>query len=159
MTMPNKDTRNEPGVRSRGKRANPETIAILLLCLVVCIYVSFHKTNDLIDHHDNHVAHKDVHAEAPVRVVGTERLAHEDLFLETLKSCLPETQKKKCKTFIPEGSSTQRVALIAPPGDMTHIFFRLLQVVLERAKRKQPNLDIELIPTTHVAPYGYGKTQ
>jgi hypothetical protein len=160
MVIPAKfDKKNAPKSinKRKGKRAGPEIVAILLLCFLVSLYVSFHQTSQMIEHHEKSITNQVVHADAPIRRIGTEPLAHEDLFRKTLKSCLPH-ENKNCKTFVPEDSVGERVALIAPPGDMTRLFFRLMQVVLGRAKKKK-KIDMELIHTTHIAPYGYGKTQ
>lgn len=160
MTLPNKQTaRNREAQKtSSGKRAKPEFIALFLLCLTISIFVSVRKTMEVMLHHDNHASDKHEHAHAvPVRQVGTEPLEHEHMFTATVKSCLPE-QKKSCKLFVPENTTAQRVALVAPPGDMASVFFRLLEVVVGRAKRKR-KVEIDLILTTHIPPYGYGKTQ
>jgi hypothetical protein len=160
MPVPNKESARgrEPQRRTPGKRAKPELVGLLLLCLVVSIFVSIRKTQEVMDHHDLHVSHKDEHAQAlPIRKVGTEPLKHEEIFSETVKSCLPESNKH-CKLFIPEHTTAQRVAVMAPPGAMEKIFLRLLEVVVGRARRKK-KVDIELVSTSHVPPYGYGKTQ
>jgi hypothetical protein len=157
MKLPKKRSKHVQKIgNKKRKRAPLEIIVILLLALLVSIFVAFHKTSQLMEHHDSSREKMFEHANAPVRYVGTEPLPHEELFMKTLKSCLPQ-ENKKCKEFVPEDSG-QRVAFLAPPGDLSHVFFRLIQVVLGRAKKKK-KIDIELIPTTHVAPYGYGKTQ
>jgi hypothetical protein len=160
MAVPNKETARgrEAQRRKPGKRAKSELVGLLLLCLVVSIFVSIRKTQEIVEHHDVHVSHKDEHAqELPIRKVGTEPLQHEASFSETIKSCLPE-DNKHCKLFIPEHTTAERVAVMAPPGDMEKIFLRLLEVVVGRARRKK-KVEIELVSTSHVPPYGYGKTQ
>lgn len=140
------------------KRAGPEILAIFLLCLIASVFVSSNKTQEVQQHHDETVQHKEDHTHGvPVRKVGAEPLANEQLFLSTIKNCLPQTNKK-CKKYIPENTSTQRIAIMAPPGDMTQGFLRFMDTVVERAETKH-DIDIALIPTSHIAPYGYGKTQ
>lgn len=139
-----------------GKRAKPELVGLFLFCLLLSIFVSFQKTQQILEHADVGL-HKEKHAqELPIRQVGTEPLEHEVMFWSTIKSCLPESNKH-CKLFIPDNTTTQRVAVIAPPGDMANAFHRLLELVVARAPRKK-KVDIALIPTTHIPPYGYGKT-
>ena len=159
MTLPKPTVRGlDPQRGTSDKRAKPELVGLLLLCLAISIFVSFRKTQEVLGHHDQHVSHKEEHAqELPIRQVGTEPLEHEELFSDSIKSCLPETNNH-CKLFVPEHTTAQRIAVLAPPGEMDKAFFRLLQVIVGRAGRKK-NVDIELVSTSHVPPYGYGKTQ
>lgn len=115
---------------------------------------------EVVEHHDIQASSRHEHAhEIPVRKVGTEYLEHEDMFSATIKSCLPENDKK-CKMFIPERSTSQRVALVAPPGDIAQTFHRLLKAVVGTANRKKKlDADIEVVLTSHIPPYGYGKNQ
>jgi hypothetical protein len=92
-----------------------------------------------------------------------EDLLHEELFQATIKSCLP-IDNAKCKQFVPEPvghgkKKVQRIAIIAPPGEISNSLRNRVHEILDH---QQPNanglLDIELIETTHVPPYGYGKT-
>lgn len=156
MKIASKRSKTGPKAGKRKKKAPTELLVLLLLALLASIFVGFHQTNQLIAHHDNSKEESIVHADAPIRHIGAEPLPHEDIFAQTINSCLPG-QNKKCKMYVPEESG-QRVALLAPPGDLTHVFFRLIQVVLGRAQKRELT-NIELIPTTHIAPYGYGKTQ
>lgn len=96
--------------------------------------------------------------------VEVEDLLHEDWFTDTIKSCVPG-DTKKCKEFIPDpidkAKKVQRVALVAPPGDISgSLLNRLEQVMLQHNHRskKEHLLDIDVVETTHVPPYGYGKT-
>lgn len=88
------------------------------------------------------------------------RLQHEEMFTNTLKSCLPAQKGKACKTYMPE--STERIGIIAPPGSMTTSLLRLIEFVVAHSKKadgsKVTNTTFEIIPTTHMPPYGYGKT-
>ena len=172
MTLPKVDANTTP-IRPRKatskqskstKQATRELLAILLLSLVVTCYYAFHQTTAMTQHHDQLTTNKVENLDHPLRSVGTEPLEHEEMFRRTLKSCLPQEDKKKCKTFIPEGSG-ERVALIAPPGDMSHPFFELVEAVIKnvnkrrKQKGRKDEVNVELIHTTHMPPYGYGKTQ
>jgi len=158
MTLPNKDTRQVQITTRRHKHGQRELFLVFLLCIVASFYVNVTRTLSLVEHHEAALSQKGIGAYAPVHAVRPDLLKHEDLFLKTLKSCLPQKTKAKCKTFVPEETTTERVAVMAPSPELTSSLFRFLQVVIGRAKRRGP-VDIELIPTTHMAPYGYGKTQ
>ena len=142
------------------KRARSQLIAGLAIVLVVSVFLSIHGTQEVLEKHEDLQSEKSIPlvAEVPIRKVEAKPLEHEESFFATIKSCMPETNPK-CKIFIPEHTTTERVALLAPPGDMSNAFFRLLNVVVERAKKKNSAVDMQVIPTTHMAPYGYGKTQ
>jgi hypothetical protein len=115
-------------------------------------------TEETVDRQELHFPGKETYAQLlHLGNVDIEMLEHEALLKQTMKSCLPESNKN-CKLYIPEKSTTQRVAVMAPPGDFQVDFHRLLQVIVSKA-RKMQQIDIQLIPTTHVPPYGYGKTQ
>ena len=90
-------------------------------------------------------------------------LPHEERFLSTIKSCVPSEHPDKCKQFLPQaknGTSYQRVALIAPPGYLSEVLLTHVRPIVEHHNHRSLVLDapIELFQTTHVPPYGYGKT-
>lgn len=94
-------------------------------------------------------------------------LEHEELFQSTVKSCIPgnETGKQACGQFIPlpKGNVTskvQRVALIAPPGQIYNPLLRSVERIVERhnSREDKKEFNIELFQVSHVPPYGYGKT-
>jgi hypothetical protein len=163
MAVPNKNTLDSHKIVKRakkGKNSSSRLVAIFILLFLAYIFFVLQNTIFVADEDGSPIMErKSVPVEeAPVRTVQIlQPLKHEQVLFDIVKtkSCLPQI-KKKCKTFVPENSG-QRVALIAPPGDMTNSFFRLLQVVLRRAQKKH-KIEMELIPTTHMAPYGYGKT-
>lgn len=76
-------------------------------------------------------------------------------FIDTLKQCLPE-KNKHCLKFVPDGATKERIALLRPPGAFGYIFTRFVQDVVDYHWSNTTKL--ELLPTSHVAPYGYGKT-
>ena len=139
------------------KRQTRIGLAIFLgICVMLSSFLSFRKTEDIFDRHKIHTIEKDKDAhQEPLSKV--EVLKHEGRFHETIKSCLPATNKN-CKLYVPEKTKAQRVAVMAPPGDFGLNFYRLLQTIVARARTTQ-QIDIELIPTNHVPPYGYGNTQ
>jgi hypothetical protein len=160
MAVPNRDTLDSQKIVKRAKKGNnfgSRLVAICILIFLTYIFVVLQNTIFVADEDGLPMERKSIPVEAPVRTVQIQPLKHEQVLLDIVKtkSCLPQI-KKTCKTFVPENSG-QRVALIAPPGDMTNSFFRLLQEVLGRAQEKH-KIEMELIPTTHMAPYGYGKT-
>lgn len=74
-------------------------------------------------------------------------------FSKTLKECRPEKQQE-CLQFIPD--KKERIAIIRPPGEFGYMFERFVSDVVEYHRTNTTNL--ELLPTSHVPPYGYGKT-
>ena len=154
MAVPNRDTLDSHKIVKRAKKGKNFGSRLVAICILLCfayIYVLLQSTIFAANEDGSPMERKSV------RTVQIQPLKHEQVLLDIVKTkqCLPQI-KKSCKTFVPENSG-QRVALIAPPGDMTNSFFRLLQVVLGQAQKKH-KIEMELIPTTHMAPYGYGKT-
>jgi hypothetical protein len=97
-----------------------------------------------------------------LEIIEVEDLDHEELFYSTIKSCIP-AENKKCNEFVPdnaEGKKVQRVALISPPGDISlSLLNRMEQVMIHHNhQHDKDSLDIDIITTSHVPPYGYGKT-
>ena len=138
----------------------------LLACLVfLCLALTFRQASKLLDEHEER--HKDPPAPVksqPLHALGIVRLTNELMFDDTLKSCMPGVddegeKKKKCGTYIPDGSK-ERIGILAPPGTVADALTWLLgQVVSTRKRKDKPAKEImEIIPTTHMAPYGYGKT-
>jgi hypothetical protein len=98
-------------------------------------------------------------------------LDHEEMFQATMKNCLPsegEKNKKgnpKCGEYIPEPTGddkkkVQRVAILCPPGDLSTALVKRVEQVMHHHNRRQSKLDLEIdvLETSHVPPYGYGKT-
>ena len=76
-------------------------------------------------------------------------------FSDTLKECRPE-KGKECLTFIPRGATKERIALLRPSGAFGTMFTRFVKNVVDHHWTNTTNF--ELIETSHVPPYGYGKT-
>ena len=83
-----------------------------------------------------------------------DNLQHE-AFLGTLKSCLPaELGGAKCKQFLPD-TGMERIGILRPPGALGFVFDTFVDEVI----RLHPsNHTMDIIKTSHVPPYGYGKT-
>jgi hypothetical protein len=80
------------------------------------------------------------------------------MFTNTLKSCLPAEKGDACKTFVPE--SSERIGILSPPGSMATFLLKLIHSVIAHGKKVDGSTvtRLEIVPTTHIAPYGYGKT-
>lgn len=76
-------------------------------------------------------------------------------FSDTLKDCRPQ-ENPKCLEHIPEGTTTQRIGLLRPPGTFGDMFTKFVRNVVYY--HWSNTTDLILIPTSHVPPYGYGKT-
>lgn len=154
MALPNKQTRTIDPRRRKRTASKHGGIKILLLLLPFLIYAFiFYRTS--IDFAELENAADTPPAEKTMDLLT---LPDEAMFSKTLKQCLP-AENRKCKTYVPENSG-HRIALLAPPGDMTKSFSKVVEHILNSAKHQtKDGIDIEWIPTTHMAPYGYGKTQ
>mmetsp|Transcript_33463 Transcript_33463/g.78917 ORF Transcript_33463/g.78917 Transcript_33463/m.78917 type:complete len:399 (-) Transcript_33463:1006-2202(-) len=148
---------------------------VFFCSVLICMVTTFMKAIELMEHHENHVRSEDSIGNIPINAmvsISAERLQHEDMFVNTLKECIPTTdetedggkkkkKKKECKTFVPEGSK-ERIAVLAPPGKMSPSLSKFVRFVLAKGKKagsdKVAMEGIEIVPNTHMAPYGYGKT-
>jgi hypothetical protein len=74
-------------------------------------------------------------------------MAAEESIAKTLRSCLG----KYCYDSRPDGSAVDRIALLAPPMSGEKQLLAFLQPLVSHDK------SIEIVPSTHVPPYGYGK--
>ena len=85
--------------------------------------------------------------------VGVEPLEHEAMFIDTLKDCMPGTETKECKTFIPNGSK-ERIAVLTPPGKMAMRLLKFINIVLMEGKKSKDgdfaSRQVDVIPTTHM---------
>uniref|UniRef100_A0A7S3L540 Uncharacterized protein n=1 Tax=Amphora coffeiformis TaxID=265554 RepID=A0A7S3L540_9STRA len=97
------------------------------------------------------------------KMMQVKEILHEQYFRKTIVDCLP-TRNPKCKTFVPESvgdnEKVQRVALVVPPGKVSLYILNHMTLLAQRynnnPKYKGPN--IEVFQTSHVPPYGYGKS-
>ena len=156
--------------RKRPQRPWDVLMVGLVMAVAVVAFISFAAPSK---HHpqQNSAVHNSVRRMKKPRpvVVEVDDLEHEGLFRKAAtKSCLPSKMgKKKCGEYIPDPiidtPAVQRVALLAPPGHLSgSLLTRIERIVKEHNQAaKESNgsiLPIKLIQTTHVPPYGYGKT-
>ncbi|KAL7580944.1 hypothetical protein ACA910_005761 [Epithemia clementina (nom. ined.)] len=105
--------------------------------------------------------------------VNLPSLQPESVYHGTFKSCLPDINKshhaqeeekgkskQNCREYIIPKSSRQRVAFIHPPGAIGNQVLRIIQVIADYHEKRAMKTDyvIDVIDTSHVPPYGYGKT-
>jgi len=101
------------------------------------------------------------------------KTSHEESFRKTIHSCNPDEQsssknndnKKKndCQQHVPtDTKSLQRIAIASPPGISSDTFTTALRRALLRhyysGDLNAMQTAMELVQTSHVPPYGYGKT-
>lgn len=161
MALPSKTTR-APRLRTRQSKnlSSLKALLALVLSMAVCglvFYQSFRDSEALVNHQNNNNPSASLVEPSIDEMIYATTLASEHFVYKTLKQCLPQVNTK-CKTFIPENSG-QRIALLTPPGDLATRFSTLVRAVISRAEELDTSLNIDFIPTTHIAPYGYGKTQ
>jgi len=161
--------------RTRQKPCDALLVYLLIAVAVVTLLSIFGPTLYLVEQQQNvrgggSGITVDSHL-PPRKIVQVDDLKHEELFRKTIKSCIP-AENPKCKEFVPDpleegdgnGSikkkKVQRVALVTPPGDIaSSLLNRIEDIAHEHNKRSnKKDLDIEVILTSHVPPYGYGKT-
>jgi hypothetical protein len=150
-------------------RVDWDVVAIYLLSasIFATLVSIFGPTIYIVEHH--HENSMDVREPKPAASVDVDDLSHEELFKKTIKSCLP-SENPKCKEFVPEPIKStrkvQRVAFLAPPGDVSDSLLKRVELIVrehnkQAAVTSSSNVDdlaIDLISTSHVPPYGYGKT-
>jgi len=158
MVTPKSKTRSQENTKSN----------ILVVLVAVSVFATlisiFGPTYYLIDHHAaNKAVDPRISVNAPVNSVEVVDLDHEKQFQATIKSCLP-SKNKNCREYIPDPppgeQKMQRVALISPPGDIASSLLNEVERIVHQRNRQQHKTepDIEVIQTSHVPPYGYGKT-
>jgi hypothetical protein len=161
MPLPNKDTIGHEQVLLKRKKTkwqcSPVIFGLVAIGFMIVMYASL-STNG-VPNTTMRLEERNALPTDKKEIIPIKPLLHEPILLQALqKSCLPQTNDH-CKTFIPPNAGgKQRVALIAPPGDLTVQFLRVIQEVIEHATKKDDTVKIELLPTSHMAPYGYGKT-
>lgn len=82
-------------------------------------------------------------------------LTNEGDFLKTLKECII-LKGRKCKQYIPKGTSRQRIAVLSPPGSDVEAFFVILRkaIGLYYGSEDVMQKKLELYQSSHVPPYG-----
>jgi hypothetical protein len=161
MPLPNKDTIGHDQVRVKRKKTkwqcSPVIFGLVAISFMTVMYASISTAG--IPNTTLRLQERNTPPADQKEIIPIKPLLHEPILLQALqKSCLPQTNDH-CNTFIPPNTGgKQRVALIAPPGDLTVQFLDVIKEVIEYATKKDDTVKIELLPTSHMAPYGYGKT-
>ena len=102
-------------------------------------------------------------AQTKTKVRPIPRLEEEGIFHDTFKSCVSsfttnKNKKNKCGEYT--NSTVQRIGVLAPPGAVAQRLVQLIQdMAAIHAKRAlRTDYVLEVIGSSHVPPYGYGKT-
>ena len=74
-------------------------------------------------------------------------------FSNLLKECRPD--KQKCLQYTPD--KKERIAIMRPPGEFGDLFEQFVSNVVD-VYGSNTTANLELLPTAHVPPLGYGKT-
>jgi len=159
MALPKIETRSGAKLRTRAsKREKTGTLILILLCLLGWVLL-MHKASG----EDGVEGNSDMQVEVEEEAVPLERInrllhvSSDALVAKTIKKCIPQ-ENSKCKTYVPENSG-QRITLSAPPGGLTDFFSKLVEKTIQAAGGKtKDGVSIEWLPTSHISPYGYGKT-
>jgi hypothetical protein len=82
-------------------------------------------------------------------------LSNELLFSSTFRECI-DVDTKKCKQYIPSGTSRQRIAVLAPPGKAVDEYFKILKnaLITFYGSEEKMNQELDVFQTSHVPPYG-----
>lgn len=165
MGTMNRTNFGDPPPSPGRKKRHQTTVRRFAIGLTVTTFLllgaSIHKAFELMGHHDTHIARNvENHPAMAVRAVGTEPLDHESMFVDTLKSCLPNEGEKNCNTYVPGDGTTERVGILAPPGSTTKTLLKLVNFLTKHGRTGPDGkvIQLQVIPTTHIPPYGYGKT-
>lgn len=161
MNPSGKPPQNPSRMKRIARSRLPRYVLGSIVSIFVFLGVSFRKAFELMGRHDTHVARQaEDHRTMAGRAIGTEPLEHESMFIDTLKSCLPAEGDKSCNTFVPGDGTTERIGILAPPGTTTDALLKLVSFLVKVGKKEEAGkvTKLEVIPTTHIAPYGYGKT-
>lgn len=154
---------------SKNKRRRKRPIGSSLYCAIVAVVVLFGifsifgPTGRIVkEHHQK--ALRQLPRRMILKMVEVKDMVHESIMHKTIRDCLP-SQNKNCMTFVPEplqgdAEKMQRVALIAPPGRLSSGLNNHMNLVVDEYNRLENRKDpkIEVIATSHVPPYGYGKS-
>ena len=154
--------------RRRQSTRTKGLLVALAFAMVLTVYSIFGPTNRIVQK-QREKAIQNTPKKMLMKMVEVREMPHEFVLRKTIRDCLPSTQpnnNNKCKTFVPERSTAgdaekvQRVAMIAPPGKLASAIRNHMKLVADqfnnRNDRKEPK--IKVIETSHVPPYGYGKS-
>ena len=151
----------------RKRRRNPllKWLLGIVALAIISFVLSFGPASRLEKQHQQAI--RRIPQKVFVKMVEVRDLDHEHLMHKTIKDCLPSVNKK-CKTFVPESlqqdtEKRQRVALIVPPGKIASALQNHMSILADEYNHENQNTNhehhkIDIIETTHVPPYGYGKS-
>lgn len=82
-------------------------------------------------------------------------LSNELAFSSTFRECV-DIDTKKCKQYIPSGTTRQRIAVLAPPGKAVDEYFKILKnaLIAFYGSEEKMNEKLDLFRSSHVPPYG-----
>lgn len=155
--------------RRRFTVTNELLLLYFLLAILIAMLVSIFGPTLYLMEHDRAQKTTSSLMERHIRPhprIEISELEHESIFRTTIKNCRP-VENAKCGRYVPDpipasGKKVQRVALIAPPGDIASALYNRIQNIVHEHNNRQDNskkdLDIEVHLTSHIPPYGYGKT-
>ena len=144
-----------------GRRAIAIAVGLALVCFFSTLLLSNYRLVNIVD--------EQVILETPIyrtqkvqKQRPTLRLADEDSFLGTIKSCVAVNAvgpkgKKDCLQHVRPGSPA-RIGILSPPGPIAEAFVDWVGEGLRSVGLGPGVPDFVVIPTSHVPPYGYGKS-
>jgi hypothetical protein len=82
-------------------------------------------------------------------------LPNEGDFSSTFKECI-NINTLKCKQYIPSGTTRQRIAVLAPPGEGVDKYWNILKnaLITFYGSEDKMNQHLDLFQSSHVPPYG-----
>ena len=73
-------------------------MTVVMVAILVCLAASFFNAVEFMGSHEAHMTIKvEDHPEITIQNIGTEPLDHENMFKDTLKSCLPQDEEGETK--------------------------------------------------------------
>ena len=143
MAVPSVESIQQGAQYQRPKpKVRYDIVVGLAVLVIVCIHTSIIRPTMQVtkeqDVADLPVKHLDL--AQPVETVDSELLANEQLFMNTIKSCIPGSKEvkknQKCGEFIPENNDNQqRIALLVPPGEMSNMMWKWVSGVVKQHEK------------------------
>lgn len=142
------------------KNSGKNSCMKLTIGAAVCLYSGFllsQNVSQILPQEDNKVPKEGSMVRSVLSTVILDKVEESaSNFESTIRSCLgPNCFDEKVQ--LPDGSTIDRVGLLAPMNSGGHEIFTLLESLREKPKSKSNSSPIILIYETHVPAYGYGK--
>lgn len=133
--------------RPRGRRKIPKTLVKILYFAILTI--PFVTLSLLISSVSTDVSSSSSSSNQ------TSYLSNEYSFTSTFKECI-NLDTKKCKQYIPSGTTRPRIAVLAPPGEGVDEYFKILNHALFIFYGSEDTMNeyIDVFQSSHVPPYG-----